>query len=130
MATDKPQSTADEIMAGMASAMPNIEVFHNQVLVGIYMAPGVTKGGIILTDKTRAEDQWQGKVGLVLAKGPLAFLNDARNDFKDQNVEQGQWVIYRVSDGFPIDINGVHCRLIEDIHIRGRITDPSLNLIW
>jgi co-chaperonin GroES (HSP10) len=128
VAVDKPQTSAEEIQAGLDDALGKFEVFHNQVLVGIYMRDGTTKGGIILPDKTKDEDRWQGKVGVVLKKGATAFVNDARNDFHDQNVSTGDWVVFRVSDGFPLDINKVHCRLIEDIHIKARVTHPDI--IW
>lgn len=128
MAVDKPQTTAEEIRASIGGALDKFEVFHNQVLLGIYMAPEKTKGGIIRPDSVKAEDRWQGKVGLVLQAGPLAFVNDNRNDFRGQGVAMDDWILFRVSDGFPLDINGVHCRLIEDIHIKGRVTAPEI--IW
>jgi len=125
MAASKPQSTKDEIIAAIGD-LSKLEIMHNQILVGIYMRPEKTAGGIILTDKTKDEDKWQGKVGLVLKKGPQAFKSDGSTDFADQNVEDGDWLIYRVSDGFAIDINGTHCRLLEDVHVKGRVTDPAV----
>jgi co-chaperonin GroES (HSP10) len=125
---DKPQTTANEIIAGLGDALTSFEPFHNQILIGIWMRPEKTAGGIIMPDKVLDEDRWQGKVGIVLKKGPLAFVDDSRNDFAGQNIEIGDWVIFRVSDGFAIDVNGVHCRMVEDIHIRGRVTSP--NIIW
>lgn len=125
---DKPQTTANEIIAGLDDALTSFEPFHNQILIGIWMRPEKTAGGIIMPDKVLEEDRWQGKVGIVLKKGPLAFVDDSRNDFAGQNIEVGDWVIFRVSDGFAIDVNGVHCRMVEDIHIRGRVTSP--NIIW
>jgi len=125
MAASKPQSTKDEIIAAIGD-LSKLEIMHNQILVGIYMRPEKTAGGIILTDKTKDEDKWQGKVGLVLKKGPQAFKSDGSTDFAGQNVEDGDWLIYRVSDGFAIDINGTHCRLLEDVHVKGRVTDPAV----
>jgi len=121
----KPQSTKEEIIASVGD-LSDIRVMHNQILVGIYMKPEKTAGGIYMTDKTRDEDKWQGKVGLVLQKGPLAFEDDGTNAFKGQNVSEGDWIMYRVSDGFPIDINETHCRLIEDTHVKGIVSDPKV----
>lgn len=87
-----------------------IEVLHNQILVGVYIRPEKTKGGILLTPQTRDEDRYQGKAGLVLKKGPLAFVDDDNNKFHGQNVDVGDWVFYRVSDGFPLVLNGTLCR--------------------
>lgn len=127
MATDKPQSTIDEMLAGIGKAdLDATTVFHNIILVGIYMGPGVTPGGIIMPDKLKDEDRWQGKVGAVLKIGPMAFQNDARNDFRDQQVKVGDWIVYRISDGIPLDIGGVHCRLIEDIHVKLTVPKPSM----
>lgn len=127
-ADKKTQSTEDEIRAAIGSALEAFQPFHNQILVGIYIRPAVTSGGVILTDKSIDEDKWQGKAGLVLAVGPMAFKDDARNSFEGQGVCVGDWIIYRVSDGFSIDINGVHCRLIEDVHVKARVSAPSI--VW
>lgn len=125
MSKNKPQSTHDEILAGIGS-LEDIEVFGNRVLVGIYMRPEKTAGGILLTDKALDEDKWQGKVAVVLKKGPLAFVSDGSVDFKGQDVKAGEWVVYRISDGFPIDVNGIHCRLLEDTEIRMLVTAPEI----
>ena len=125
MAQSKPQSTFDEIVASIGS-LDDIEVYGNRVLVGIYIPPEKTAGGIILTDKQRDENQYQGKVAVVLKKGPLAFENDRNVDFKGQDVKVGDWAVYRISDGFPLDVRGVHCRLLEDTDIRMRVTDPLM----
>ncbi|MBB3411216.1 co-chaperonin GroES (HSP10) [Rhizobium sp. BK316] len=121
----KSQSTKEEILASVGD-LSQIEVMHNQILVGIWMRPEKTAGGIFLTDNTINEDKWQGKVGLVLKKGPLAFEDDPNNDFRGQTVNEGDWVIYRTSDGFSIDVNATHCRLLEDVHIKGRVSEPSV----
>lgn len=125
MSKNKPQSTQAEILEAIGD-ISYLEIMHNQILVGIWMRPERTAGGIILTEKTVDEDKWQGKVGLVLKVGPTAFVNDSANDFKGQSLSVGDWVIYRTSDGFSIDVNGTHCRLLEDVHIKGRVNDPSI----
>lgn len=103
-----------------------IEVLHNQILVGVYIRPEITKGGILLTPQTRDEDRYQGKAGLVLKKGPLAFVDDDNNKFHGQNVDIGDWVFYRVSDGFPLVLNGMLCRLLEEVHVKGKIPSPDV----
>jgi co-chaperonin GroES (HSP10) len=123
---DKPQSSREEILASLGTAIDGIEVHGNQLLIGIYIKPERTAGGLYLTDKTRDEDKWQGKVGVVLAKGPAAFIDDGQITFHDQNAEVGDWVVYRVSDGFSLDIAEVHCRLIEDVQVRMVIPTPTI----
>ena len=124
---DKPQSNYNEVLAGIGD-IEAITVFGNEILIATYIRPNVSKGGIILTDKTVSEDQWQGKVGVVVKQGPLAFVNNDRLgvDFMGQSVNDGDLIVYRVSDGFPLDINGIHCRLMQDTEIRMTVTDPGI----
>ena len=104
----------------------DIIVHGNYVLLGVYERPSVTKSGIHLTGQTRAEDQHQGKAGLVLKKGPLAFVSDHNYDFKGQDVNEGDWVSIWVSDGRALYINKQLCRLVEDQHIRLKIPSPDV----
>lgn len=126
MAASKPQSSKEEIHASIGVVLDDFEVYHNNILVATWIRPAVTEGGIHLPNKTQEEDKWQGKVGLVMAFGPQAFYTDSTHDFGDQEISIGDWIIYRVSDGFPVTINGVHCRLLQDVEIKGRIKDPKI----
>jgi co-chaperonin GroES (HSP10) len=103
----------------------NVEVMHNLVLLSIYKRPEKTKGGIILTDRTKSEEVYQGTVGLVLKVGPGAFKDDGINKFHGQSVSPGDWVCVRNSDCQRVAINGVHCRLIEDSLIKLKIGHPD-----
>jgi co-chaperonin GroES (HSP10) len=103
----------------------NINIFHNQVLVAIYIRPEKTAGGVILTQNIRDEDKWQGKVGLVIKKGPSAFVDDSNQWFDGVNVGINDWVFFRPSDGWGLTVNGVMCRLLNDTVIRGITPDPD-----
>ena len=103
----------------------NVEIFNNQILVAIYIRPEKTVGGIILTNTIRDEDKWQGKVGLVIKKGPSAFVDDNKNWFNGITLDVNDWVIFRPSDGWGLTINGIMCRLLEDTVIRGRVSHPD-----
>ena len=103
-----------------------VDVFLNMVLVVTYIRPKVSKGGVHFADVSLKEDEYQGKVGLVLKKGPLAYVDDKVEKFAGCNVEPGQWVLYHALDGWQMKINGVHCRMLQDVHIKGRISDPSI----
>lgn len=46
-----------------------------QVLVATYIRPDKLRSGLIITSKVRDEDKFQGKCGLVLKMGPLAFVD-------------------------------------------------------
>jgi co-chaperonin GroES (HSP10) len=118
----------EELIASVGD-IDALELYNNQILVAIYKRPEKTAGGLYLADKTRDEDVYQGKVGLVIKKGPLAFQNDSRNDFQGQDVEVGDWIAYRVQDGWSLGVNGpngkVPCRMLEDVHVRMRIKSPD-----
>ena len=57
--------------------LSTFELFNNQVLVAVYVRPKKTKSGIYLPDATVDEDKIQGKVGLVIKEGPLAFGDES-----------------------------------------------------
>jgi len=103
----------------------HIEVFNMQVLVAVYIRPEKTKSGIILSDKTRDEDRYQSKVGLVIKKGPSAFVDESDKWFSGINVKEGDWIVFRPSDGWNITINGTLCRMLDDMSIRARISHPD-----
>lgn len=105
------------------------KVMHNEVLVGVYFRPESyeIKGGhkIHLPDNFRDEDRFQGKVGLVLAKGPLAFVDDAQTDFAGQDVQIGDWVVFHSADGWSLTIRGVLCRMVKDNALRMVVPAPD-----
>src|SRR5438270_874787 len=89
--------------------LSSFEIMHNLILVATYIEPEKTAGGIYKPQKSLDESKWQGKVGLVLLKGPGAFLDDQIAKFHGRNVAPGDWVVYRASDGWDQLIRGVHC---------------------
>ena len=123
--TDPKQALLDSV-----GDLSGFELFGPRVLVATYIQPEETRGGIILPDRTLAEDRFQGKIGLVVAKGPLAFVDDEYAKFGGKNVEIGDWVSYRASDGmemFVVDENGggTPCRILQDQNIICKVSDPS-----
>ena len=116
-----------EVIYDALGAVPEGLVWRNLVLVAVYERPERTKSGIILTDNTRDEDQFQGKVGLVVQLGPQAFVDS--DDFVfDEKAALGDWVWFRTSDSFPLKVNGKLCRAIRDERIWGRLPNPDL--VW
>jgi co-chaperonin GroES (HSP10) len=103
------------------------EIFHNQVLVAVYIAPEKTKGGIIRPQTNIDEDRYQGKVGLILKCAPRAFEPDPKWQWPD-DIGVGDWVFYRISDTVAATLNGQACRLIDDVDIKGRVDHPDL--VW
>jgi hypothetical protein len=102
----------------------NIELFHNQVLLAVYLRPEKTKSGLILTADHLDEDRYQSKVGMLIKRGPLAFEQDG-NWFTGMTFNDLDWLIFRPSDGWSITVNGVLCRIFDDISIKGRAPHPD-----
>jgi len=108
--------------------LDDIQVFNNEVMVAIYVRPEKTNSGIILPGATRDEDRYQGKVGLVVKMGLQAFDDPNNNWFKGTKVKVGDWVYFRVTDGWSISVHGVSCRMIDDTDIRGMTKYPDA--VW
>ena len=94
-----------------------------QVLVATYIRPEKTKGGIIRVESTLREDRFQGKVGLILAYGELAFTKGF-----EKGPDIHDWVIYNPADSFELFFGdgqtATACRLIEDVAIKAVIDNP------
>jgi|ERR1700748_634639 len=108
--------------------LSKVELMGNRVLVGIYIEPEKTSGGIILSTGTIKESLWQGTVGLVLKKGKQAFRDDPHNKvhFHGEDLKIGDWVVFRPGDARRVQLNGVDCRMVEDTLIDLVIDDPSV----
>lgn len=120
-ASDPKQAIID-----LVGDLSNVQLFSGRVLVGIYVAPEKTSGGIIRPNANVKEDIWQGSVGLVLKLGHLAFKDDEQNKFHGQSVKPGDWVVFRPGDAKRTQINGVDCRIVEDVNIDMVISRPEL----
>ncbi len=101
-------------------------VCSDLVLLGTFIRNEKTAGGIIRPRENVQEDEHQGKVGLVLKAGPLAFADWEEKDSKGANAIRGSWVVYHVMDARQIQIHGTPCRLIPYEKIRMVIDDPNM----
>jgi co-chaperonin GroES (HSP10) len=108
--------------------LSKIELLNNTVLVGIYIEPEKTKGGIILSANVVKESVWQGTAGLVLAKENTAFKDEPETGtfFHGQDVEVNDWVVFRPGDARRVRINGVDCRMVEDTLLDMVIESPDV----
>jgi co-chaperonin GroES (HSP10) len=127
MVMEHEQDPKNEILQKIGN-LDNFEIFNNDILVAVYIRPEKTKSGIYLTGQTRSEDRFQSKVGLILKKGPLAFVDDNKTWFSDAKFEVNDWIVFRPSDGWNITVNDVLCRILSDTSIRGRVSHPDL--VW
>lgn len=106
--------------------LSSVSLFSGRVLVGLYIGPEKTAGGILRPQSNVNEDSWQARSGLVLAKGEMAFKDDETHKFHGQDVKIGDWVTFRKGDGKTTQINGVDCLIIEDVMLDMVIDDPSI----
>lgn len=115
-----------EIWDRVQPYLGQIEVIGARLLIAIYQRPEKTKGGIIITQKTQGEDVWQGKVGLVLKMGPLAFTSDEKATFLPPLPLIGDWVAVRVGDTWQAIIGEQHVRMVEDVDVRLILQQPDI----
>lgn len=121
------QDPAQEILNKIGD-LSGIDLLFSQVLLADYIRPEKTASGFILPTKTRDEERFQGKAGLVIMKGPRAFVDDGDVKFHGQTVSVGDWLVYRKSDGWEMEINGCNCRVLQDVHVKMRVSSPDA--VW
>jgi len=105
------------------------EPSHDLVLVATYVRSDKLKSGLILGgDRTRAEDRFQGKIGLVLKIGMKLKTEEPFTD----PIKPGDWIMYRVSDAHEFffvhedePLDGASVRLIEKGLIFARVQNPE-----
>jgi hypothetical protein len=105
----------------LKNVLPDVELAGNDVLVVGYVRPELQRGIIVPVD----EDVWQGKSGLVVKMGPMAFVDDEINKFS-LRPEVGDWVGYWIHSARLFNLCDVPCRLIEDSFIKLRVKDPAV----
>jgi hypothetical protein len=119
------------IWDSLGESLDKFYLMRNQILVVKFSPDKV--GSLYRANSSKKEDVWQGKVGLVVKMGKIAFVDDARTQFYGEGCEVGQWVMYRSSDGYDVEItpNGwsgdhIPCRVLEEVHIKGILDEPDL----
>ncbi len=118
----------------MAGPMDDIDLFYGQVLVAKHIRETVGTMRLVASEQTKLEDRYQGKVGVVLKLGPLAFKTDTHRNFGGAMPQIGQWVMYGSSDGRDADLIGIDglthipCRILEDAEVKGVLKYPAR--IW
>lgn len=126
---DGGDSLKTDIMEQFGGMLDDVDVFKALVLVATFQRDKLGKGSKLLAaTTTKKEDVYQGRVGLVVKIGPLAFVDNKDVQFAGKRVDPGDFCFYTPADGKRISVNGVECRLMEDIHIDGRVTDPYVLL--
>lgn len=122
---------ADKIFSQIGEArLAACTLFFNWVLIAKWIPEEL--GSLIASEDTKKEARWQNRVGLVLKKGPTAFLETDERHFHGCDVKVGDWVHYSAADGVEMAFRslgnvgiGVICLRIEDSLIAGTIEHPD-----
>lgn len=117
-----------EIQTASAPYAKQIQVLGAEILCAVYLRPKKTRSGIVLPDDYRKEDDFQGKVGLVIKMGPLAFHDDKDHSFGDVTPKVGDWVLFRVGDTFELIIGERKYRIVQDVNVRAILDKPDFVL--
>ncbi len=124
-----------EALFAKIGPLPEDIVQGSRILVAIYQPPMVRKtgGGIILTDAMSEEDYdeyvWQGKVGVIVAMGEKAYVDDETTKFNGLKNEIGDWVWFMPSDGQGCEVNEVPCRKFDsERFLNGKLPHPDY--VW
>lgn len=130
MATQSLTMTHDEdpknlLQRELGKQASHIHPIGAQVLVAVYQRPEKTKGGIILTASAQDEDMWQGKVGLIMDMGPLAFTEDAAHAWTGRVPKVGDWVVFRTGDTLGALAGKRMLRFLDENAIRAIIDHPD-----
>jgi hypothetical protein len=119
----------DELWEGVSEFLGQIEPLGSGVVVAIYVRPEKLKSGLILSRAhTPNEDLYQGKVGLVLKLGPIAFLEDDSHRFGERTPRPGDWIVSSVGETFAFTLGKVPCRIVEDVSVRAIVDQPDIVL--
>lgn len=124
-----------QVIQDSIGTLPADVVQFSRILVAIYKPPLITKsaGGIIFTNAMSEEDveeyYWQGKVGLVVAMGPQAYVDDESAKFHGTKNKVGDWVWFQPSNGQACEVNETFCRVFDsERFLNGVIPHPDF--IW
>lgn len=88
-------------------------------------------GSIVMAEQTKKEDRFQSKVGLILAIGDLAFVDDDRHDWAGFKPKVGDWVLYHFSDGNDFDyspkgtFDRLPCKMISEGDVQAILPRPD-----
>lgn len=114
-----------------ASVMADIAKFQykplgERILVAHYIEPEVTQGGIIKVSKTVDESRYQGKIGLIVKLGSMAFKYYGQYKLEGVKPKVGDWVLYFPNDGKEFFYNNYSMRSLSSDLVHGVIANPDV----
>jgi co-chaperonin GroES (HSP10) len=114
-----------ELLAEVAPVVATKRIGGHDILLAGYQRPHRTASGIFITEKTRDEDKFQGKVGLIVALGPLVWQDKSAGWYGDNPPQIGDWVVVDVNTTTAVVIGKRTYRLVQDSYIRMVIDHPD-----
>lgn len=102
----------------------DIEATGWDVIVRLYVAPQVTKGGLLIPDSAHNEQQFSGCVGLVVKVSPGAY-KDPRYSDTGPWCKEGEWRVFPRHSGYKISYDGIPLFIIKEDGIGPKVQDPS-----
>lgn len=132
---------AQDIMDDVGEFIPHFRPVGAGVLLVMYERGNQkgggevkTKGGIIVPNTATgalAEDKYQGKVGLVVALGPIAFTEDASHRWGDAVPQVGDWVLISIGDSYSFDLPGPRrARMVDDVNVKLIVSREAFDAVW
>jgi co-chaperonin GroES (HSP10) len=119
------QRMLDEVTPLMEAS--GLQAVGNNILVMVYDRAGQkTAGGLYVPDSHR-EDEFQGKIGLVLGVGPMCNDDAASNYsswFGGEAPKAGDWVGISIRDGLAVKLGKHTCRLVRWDLIQFVVSSP------
>lgn len=104
----------------------NIRAVGEDVLIAMYNRAGKQTAGGIYIPEANDEDNFQGKVGLILSLGPLCKGAQWDAWFGDEPPKVGDWIGVSVRDGMSFLLGQRVCRLVEWKYLRFPTAVPDL----
>jgi hypothetical protein len=91
-----------------------------------------TAGGLLLPQGARtnlSEYKFQGKVGLVMKLGEMAFKDDDTHKWHNFRPVLHEWVVINVGDSFSFDLPGDRrARLVHESQVK--MIAPDHSVVW
>ena len=116
----------------LTDGLASFEIQLQGVLIATYIRPTEAKiegSSLLVPHEVVKDDPYQSKVGMVLKRGPTAFVDDGNCQFHGFNCEPGDWVLFRASEGLKFSLGGsggIDCRLLADVYVKMKFPHPDM----
>lgn len=128
-----PAEEAAQLLKRLGN-LAEVVLFSNRILVAKFQRTTLGSGRLLAAEQTKTEDKWQGKVGLVVKIGTIAFEDDEATGtyWHGDGVAVGDWVFFNYGDGTDIEVcpddsnERVHCKILKEGEIIGRVPRPDI----